>query len=204
MNKILKIGITGGIGSGKTTVCHLFEKKGIPVYYADAKAKELVEKNQDLKNAIIQNFGNESYFDDGKYNIKFISNLVFKNNSKLQVLSNIIHPYVIKDAQQWHEAQQNVPFTIKESALLFENKLEYTVDKIITVIAPLEIRIQRLLLRDNLTNSQIVERIEKQLPDDIKTKFADFVVVNDNTQNLESQIQNIYKILVHKSVTKSK
>ena len=195
MNKILKIGITGGIGSGKTTVCQLFEKRGIPVYYADLKAKELVENNEDLKQTIIQNFGNESYFDNGKYNTNYISNIVFKNNSKLQVLSNIIHPYVINDAQSWHDQQKNVPFTLKESALLFENKLEHTVDKIITVIAPLEIRIQRLFLRDKLSREQILERIDKQLHDIEKIKYSDFVINNDNTFGLDTQIDNIFHFI---------
>ena len=192
MSKIIKIGITGGIGSGKTTVCQLFEKRGIPVYYADTRAKELVEKNEALKIEIIQHFGNESYFDNGKYNVKYITNIVFKNNSKLQVLSNIIHPYVINDANSWHTAQKNVPFTIKESALLFENKLTHTVDKIITVIAPLEIRIQRLLLRDNLSRKQILERIDKQLPDLEKIKYSDFIINNDNVLGLENQIETIF------------
>lgn len=195
MNPKLFIGITGGIGSGKTTVCQHFSALGVPIYYTDVRAKALVMSDQNLKNDIIKYFGNEAYLDDGSYNTRYISNIVFKNNSKLTVLNEIIHPAVLADAKKWQKLQ-NAPYAIKESALIFEQQLESSVDKIITVVAPTALRIERIQKRDNLTTEQIEQRIKNQLLDNIKVLKSDILIFNHANSDIEKQVKFIHNYII--------
>lgn len=201
-NKILKIGITGGIGSGKTTVCHIFETLGIPVYYADDRAKALMTENLELIKSIKNLFGEGAYLPDGALNRKHIADIAFHNPLKLNELNALVHPAVWLDGEQWHNAQTQAPYTLKEAALLFESGGHVLLDKIITVVAPVETRIERVLLRGGsaLTRSDIEARIAKQLPDEEKIKQSDFVIWNDGTQALIPQVLAIHQALLHLSV----
>ena len=202
-NKILKIGITGGIGSGKTTACRIFETLGIPVYYADDRAKALMAENEDLKKGIKNLFGEAAYLSDGSLNRKHIADIAFHNPLILNKLNTLVHPAVWLDGEQWHNAQ-TAPYTLKEAALLFESGGNVLLDKIITVVAPVETRIERVLLRGGgaLTRSDVEARIAKQLPDEEKIKQSDFVIWNDGTQALIPQILDIHKaILKEKEMT---
>ena len=201
-NKILKIGITGGIGSGKTTVCHIFETLGIPVYYADDRAKALMTENLELIKSIKNLFGEAAYLPDGALNRKHIADIAFHNPLKLNELNALVHPAVWLDGEQWHNAQTQAPYTLKEAALLFESGGHVLLDKIITVVAPVETRIERVLLRGGsaLTRSDIEARIAKQLPDEEKIKQSDFVIWNDGTQALIPQVLAIHQALLHLSV----
>ena len=191
-----KIGITGGIGSGKTTVCKIFEILGIPIYYADQRAKELIVKNEELKSKIIDEFGAQSYLDDGSYNRDYIASIVFKDKDKLHKLNQIVHPAVYQDGVDWHNAQEEVPYTLKEAALLFEGKGHLLLDKIILVVAPEETRISRVMSRDNTTKEAVQDRINKQLPDAEKIKLADFIILNDGVAPLVPQILKIHDKLI--------
>ena len=196
--KILKIGITGGIGSGKTTACRIFETLGIPIYYADDRAKILMVENEDLIKSIKNVFGEASYLSDGSLNRKHIADIAFHNPLMLNELNALVHPAIWLDGEKWHNAQKQVPYTLKEAALLFESGGNVLLDKIITVVARVETRIERVLLRGGgaLTRSDVEARIAKQLPDEEKIKQSDFVIWNDGTQALIPQVLAIHQLLI--------
>ena len=187
-----KVGITGGIGSGKTTVCKIFEILGIPIYYADDKAKELIVKNEALRTKLIAAFGEETYLPDGSYNRTYIANIVFSDKDSLAELNAIVHPAMYQDGVDWHKAQKKVPYTLKEAAILFESKGHLQMDKTILVVAPEAVRIERVLKRDDTTVEAVKARIDKQLPDAEKIKLADFIILNDGKAPLVPQILKIH------------
>ncbi len=199
MTSQLFIGITGGIGSGKTTVCKAFENLGIPVYYSDIRAKYLIQNDLDIKKNIVEAFGNESYLPDGTYNTTHISSIVFKNNSKLHELNEIVHPAVIEDAKIWR-TQQTAAYCLKESALIFEQHLEYSVNNIITVISDLELRIERLMKRDNMTQEIALQRINKQLSDEVKILNSDFLIYNHRNSDIEKQVFFLNNFIINKYI----
>lgn len=190
---MLKIGITGGIGSGKTTVCKLFALFGVPVYYADERAKAITTENQSLKQQIIEAFGPNSYLSDGTYNRPYISGIVFKDATKLVLLNSIIHPAVHMDAKEWQEKNSRFPYSLKEAALLFESGSNQDLDMIIFVSAPESLRIQRVMSRDHLSESEIRQRIQKQMPDDEKRSKSDFVILNDESTSLIRQVKTLHR-----------
>lgn len=192
----LQIGITGGIGSGKTTVCRIFEELGIPVYYADERAKALMVENQTVIVELKKLFGEEAYLPDGALNRKWIGAIVFQDGKKLKQLNAIVHPAVLTDGEEWHQRQANVPYTLKESALLFEIKSERFYDKTITVIAPKDVRIQRVMERDGLSKEAVEARMDKQLDDKRKRQLADYVIINDGQNLLIPQVLEIHRSLV--------
>ena len=203
--KILNVGITGGIGSGKTTVCKIFEALGIPIYSTDERAKEIVVENEELKEKMKSLFGKEAYFEDGTLNREYISKIVFQNktndsNPKLEALNAIVHPAIWKDSERWFKAQKDVPYTLKESALLFESGGYKLLDKVITVFAPQEVRINRVLLRGGIATKreEVEARMNQQMPDEEKIKLADFVIYNDGKQALIPQVMKIHNSLTNK------
>ena len=196
-SKTLKVGITGGIGTGKTTVCKYFEKLNIPIYYSDDRAKILMNEDKRIKAALQKEFGEEVYTENGILNRPFLAQIVFNNEMKLKILNSIVHPLVEEDYLQWHEnlAKQNIPYTIKESAILFESGLDKHVDKTIVVTAPLSARIERVMARDNSTKEAILARIHKQMPQAEKDKLADFLIENIDQNSLAKQVAIIDKDL---------
>jgi dephospho-CoA kinase len=195
-NKALKVGITGGIGSGKTTVCRIFETLGIPIYYADDRAKALMTEDADLVKAVKNLFGDAAYLSDGALNRALISEIAFSNPLKLNELNALVHPAVRLDGERWHNAQVGVPYTLKEAALHFESGGYKLMDKMICVVAPKEVRIERVLLRGGLTRADIEARMSKQLPDEEKINKSDFVIYNDGHQGLIQQVMAIHKSLI--------
>ncbi len=195
MKKKWKVGITGGIGSGKTTVCSIFETLGIPVYYADDRAKWLMIHNLVVKKGIIQLFGEAAYTVDGALNRKYIADIAFQNPGKLGELNKVVHPAVFKDGENWHRKQIYVPYTLKEAALLFESGSYIQMDKIITVTAPLEIRIQRVIERDQTDREKVLARIQQQMPQEEKAERSQYIIVNDGQHSLIQQVLNIHKKL---------
>ena len=194
-NKALKVGITGGIGSGKTTVCRIFETLGIPIYYADDRAKALMTEDADLVKAVKNLFGDTAYLSDGTLNRGLISDIAFSNPLKLNELNALVHPAVRLDGERWHKAQVGVPYTLKEAALHFESGGYKLMDKMICVVAPKEVRIERVLLRGGLTRADIEARMSKQLPDEEKINKSDFVIYNDGHHGLIQQVMAIHKRL---------
>ena len=182
-----KIGITGGIGVGKTFVSKVFCKLGFPVFFADIQAKKCMTESLDLKNAITIKFGNEIY-KKGILQKEILGDIVFNDRLKLGQLNKLVHPFVQMNFEKWQK-QQTAPFVLKEAAILFESGAHIGLDGVICVTAPLQIRIQRVMQRDNCTKEDIIKRMENQMPQDKKDQLSDFVIVNDGKEKLLPQIQ---------------
>lgn len=192
----LKVGITGGIGSGKTTVCRIFETLGIPVYYADDRAKWLMNNDPTLKEAIRALFGPSAYTAAGELNRPYLAKAAFGNADLLQQLNALVHPAVWRDGEQWQEAHHDAPYTLKEAALLYESGGHQLLDRMIVVYAPTELRIRRVMRRDGVDRADVEARIARQLPDEEKVRRADFVIYNDGEQLLVPQVWAIHRQLL--------
>lgn len=188
---MLKIGLTGSIGSGKSTVAAIFEVLSIPVYYADAASKRLMTANEDLKRAIAKNFG-EGAYDGGMLNRKYLAEQVFNDDEKIALLNSLVHPITIKDAAEWIAVQQ-APYVIKEAALIFESGSNEFLDAVIGVQAPREIRIQRAMERDKISAEQVEARMSKQMAEDEKMRLCDYVIVNEEQQMLIPQVLALHE-----------
>lgn len=196
MLKTKRIGITGGIGSGKTTVCNIFGTLGIPIYNADQAAKDLMNNDPDLKDEIIQLFGKASY-DNQNLNRAFIADQVFKDKEKLDQLNAIVHPAVFKDLTQWFLSRTS-DYAIYESALIFQGGSQEYLDFIIYVYASAETRINRVMKRDHANQESVAQRIQNQ-PDPIQSiQQADFVIVNE-AEALIPQVLKIHRLLIDRS-----
>lgn len=189
MNKPLQVGVTGGIGSGKSLVCNIFSQLGVPVYDADSHAKGLMTTDGILISQIKKEFGDLSYNPDGSLNRKYLGEHVFLNEEKLKKLNELVHPRVAANYLNWLSQHQNDPYVIKEAALLFEAGSSGTLDKIIVVSAPESLRQKRVLQRDaHRTVEQFQGIVEKQMPEDEKVKRADYIIVNDETKLVIPQV----------------
>ena len=186
MNKPLKIGITGGIGSGKTHVAQIFMKMGVPIYFADDRAKWLMNNNVTIVKKVHQLFGPNAYNNDS-LNRAYIANKIFKNKILLEKLNSIVHPAISIDFNLWLDSQK-APYVIKEAALLIESGSYKDLDAILTIDAPLEVRIKRAAYRDKQSKKEIEKRITNQLTNSIKVKVADFVINNDGYTPLLPQV----------------
>jgi len=193
---MLKIGLTGGIGSGKTTVAQIFEVLGIPVYYADQAAKDLMNQDPVLKEKIKAVFGAEVY-NNGQLDRPYLSRLVFGNAEKLALLNSIVHPATLLDAEQWMK-NQKAAYAIKEAALIFEAGLEKYFNYIIGVTAPQSIRLERVITRDKTSSENILQRMKQQLDEDDKISRCDFVIINDGVHALLPQVLSIHEKLLGK------
>lgn len=194
---MILIGLTGGIGSGKSTVAGMFMTLGIPVYESDYRAKWLMENNQEIKIKIKDLLGDDAYLTDQDLNRSWIASQVFQDENKLQQLNQIVHPAVYEDLKQWASSteQQRAPYLIQESALLFEENLTSRFNAIILVIANEETRIKRVMERDNISREKVLNRIENQWKDLQKLQHADYVIFNDNDRSLIHQVIDIDKMI---------
>ena len=184
------VGLTGGIGSGKTTVANFFKKLEIPVYIADVEAKKLMNKSKVLQRKIKKLFGDNAYVDN-ELNRPFIAGKIFKDQNLLQQMNSIVHPKVGKHFKKWVE-KQNSPYVIKEVAILFENKSYIQCDFIITVIVDEKIRMQRILKRDNTTKAKVKAIMNNQWNDEDKIKLSNFVITNNTLEDTEKQVLTIH------------
>lgn len=192
---MLKVAITGGIGSGKSLVCQVFKTLGIPIFNADAISNQLVEQDAGVKVSIIKLFGKEAYINNN-YNRKYIANIVFNQAEKLKALNELIHPKVIEAANQWF-AKQKTPYAIKEAAILFESKSEQDIDIIIGVMAPEQIRIERVTQRTGCSKDEVIMRMHQQMPEDEKMKKCNYIIHNDNVNALIPQVLQIHEKLLN-------
>jgi dephospho-CoA kinase len=193
---MIKVGITGGIGSGKTTVCRIFATLGIPVYYADERAKELMVSDANIVSEVKKLFGAEAYNNECQLNRKLIADRVFNDEILLKQLNAIVHPAVFQDTFSWFKKHQDKSYTLYEAAILFETGNYKMLDKTITVFAPAEIRIARTMKRDKVSRKEVLERINKQMPEEEKVKLADYVIYNDHSQPLIEQVLTIHRELL--------
>ena len=198
---MLKIGLTGGIGSGKSTVAKIFEVLGIPVYYADDAAKRLMNEDEHLKHSIIKYFGEESYINN-VLNRAFISKQVFNNAEKLAALNSFVHPATINDGEQWMN-KQKTPYAIKEAALIFESNIHQKLDYIIGVSAPEELRIARTTHRDVITREEVIKRIKNQMDENKKMELCDYIIYNDEQQSIITQTTLLHNQLLQLAKNKN-
>lgn len=189
---MLRIGLTGGIGSGKSVVARVFENLGIPVYNADTAARMLMETDPALRNKITTIFGEQAYTNQ-RLNRGYISAQVFDNHEKLAALNATVHPAVVAYGNEWF-AQQNTPYAVKEAALFFETGTAGEMDKMIGVSAPLPLRIQRVMQRDGLTREQVKSRMDTQIDETIKMRLCDYVILNDDRHLVVPQVLALDKV----------
>ncbi|SHL19767.1 dephospho-CoA kinase [Chitinophaga jiangningensis] len=192
---MLKVGITGGIGSGKSTVSKIFELLGVPVYYADDKAKDILVRDKDLAEQVKQHFGAEIYAADGSLNRKLLGNIVFNDKDKLALLNSLVHPATIRDSDKW-AAEQQTPYVLKEAALLFETESFHHLDKIIGVSAPQPLRLLRVMKRDNVSRNDVLARMHKQIDETIKMRLSDYVIYNDEQHMVIPQVLALHQTLL--------
>lgn len=191
---MLKVGLTGGIGSGKSLVAEMFKLLEVPVLHADDTARYLMEHDTKLKSAIGQLFGKEVY-ENGRLNRPFLASVVFNDKAKLEQLNALVHPATIAFAQQW-AANQTAPYTIKEAAIFFESGSYKDMDKMIGVYAPVEMRLRRAMSRDNATEEVIRQRMDKQINEEEKMKRCDFIIYNDETKSVIDQVLKLHEELL--------
>lgn len=189
---MLKIGITGNIGSGKSTVARVFEILGVKVFYADAEAKKVMTADQLLIEEIKTAFGAEAYSVNGELNRKYIADIVFKNEEDLKKLNALVHPAVFRAFDEWAKAFTNEPYVIKEAAVLFESGSYQFCDKTLLVSAPLEMRLKRVMDRDHISRAEVEARETRQFTEERKKELADYILHNDDTQLIIPQILNLH------------
>ena len=196
---LLRVGLTGGIGSGKSTIAAIFETLGIPVSYADLEAKRLMSEDAGLRAAIIQNFGDAAYT-DGKLNRKYLAERVFTDPEKLSLLNSLVHPVTIRDGERWmQDLGDRFPYAIREAALIFETRTVGHLDFVIGVSAPEEMRIHRTMQRDRLTREEVLGRMRNQIDEDIKMHLCDAVIVNDERSAVIPQVLAIHRQLLQRA-----
>jgi dephospho-CoA kinase len=188
---VVKIGLTGGIGSGKTTVAKIFELMGVPVYYADEASKRLYRTNKELMTALKTHFGEDIYTNE-ELNRSKLAAIVFGDSAKLELLNSLVHPLTIKDATEWI-AQQTTPYIIKEAALLFEAGSTRDLDYIIGVSAPQHLRIKRVMDRENVSREDVIKRMNRQIDEEIKMRLCNFVIKNDEQELVIPQVLELHE-----------
>ena len=194
MSKI--IGLTGGIGSGKSTVAFMFEKLGVPIYISDVEAKVLMENSKEIQNSLIQLLGRKTYL-DGRLNRAFIASKVFNDSNLLSKLNAIVHPAVKSHFESWFSKQKSV-YVIKEIAILFEMNSQNNFDYIISVVAPIKDRVHRVVQRDGKSESDVYSIIHNQLPDADKIKLSDYIIHNNLIATTESEVLILHKTILNK------
>ncbi|GAC1440115.1 MAG: dephospho-CoA kinase [Sediminibacterium sp.] len=187
---MLKIGLTGGIGSGKTTVANIFKVLDIPVFDADAAAKQLMEEDPFLRKGLLDLFG-EASFVKGRLDRSYIAGIVFKDPYQLERLNALVHPAAIAAAEQWAE-KQTAPYVVKEAALFFEAGSATGLDYMIGVYAPRHVRLNRVMKRDGSSREEVMNRMQRQIQEEIKMRLCDFVVINDDQQLLIPQVLKLH------------
>ncbi len=192
---MIKVGLTGNIGSGKTTVCRIFESMGIPVFYADTEAKKLYARDS-VKAKLSDAFGQKVFDEQGTVDFKKLAGIIFTDGKALEWINRLIHPLVFEVYNDWLAQHHSAPYSIHESAILFENNFQGHFDKTLVVSAPESVRLHRIIMRDNLSEENVKNRMSNQLPDDIKDRLADYVIKNDGSRFLIPQIIKIHQELL--------
>lgn len=197
----IKVGITGGIGSGKSFISSIFKTMGIPFYDADREAKLLMNEDTELRKGLIESFGAQIYQSDGTLDRKWLANQVFADSGKLDLLNSIVHPIVIRHGVQWAE-RQTAPYSLKEAALLIESGSYKSLDCLILVSAPEALRIERVMRRDGVSQAEVVSRMSKQMAEEEKQQYADFIILNDGVSPLLPQILHIHQQILDRQWSK--
>lgn len=191
---MMKVGLTGGIGSGKTTIAKMFEELGVPVYYADDEAKKLMNSNPQIQKELLQLLGENAY-KSRELNRAFIAGAIFNDKNKLKKINAIVHPVVANHFEKWAHHQQS-KYVIQENAIIFESGTQDKFDKIITVTAPVEIKIDRVMNRDHMSKEKVKERMNNQLKDDYKIENSFYVIHNLDLEKSLNEVKKIHKSLM--------
>ncbi|QHI34797.1 Dephospho-CoA kinase [Kordia antarctica] len=186
------VGLTGGIGSGKTTIANMFQELGVSIYIADIEAKKLMHTSKEIQHDLIAAFGEETYI-NGELNRSYLSNIVFNQPEELQKINSIVHPRVGQHFKDWYKARITEKYVIKEVAILFENDSYKHCDKIITVVAPIEERFRRILVRDETTREAIQNRMNNQWSDEKKIVRSDYVIHNEDLAKAKAEVLKIHQ-----------
>jgi dephospho-CoA kinase len=196
---VLKVGLTSGIGGGKTTVARIFEVLGIPVYYADDAARRLMNTNTSLRQSIISAFGEKAYKED-MLDRAYLASQVFGDKEKLELLNSLTHPATINDANEWMAKQQSA-YIIKEAALIFESTSHKHLDYVIGVSSPIELRIERVMKRDQITREAVELRMARQMNEEEKMGRCNFIIYNNEQQSLIAQVLDLHKNFMRQAVS---
>jgi dephospho-CoA kinase len=199
---MLKVGLTGGIGSGKTVVANIFRQLGVPVYDADAEARTLTKSNQKIKNEIKKYFGSEVFLKDGSLDREKLASLVFSDSEKLEQLNSIIHPFVREHFNNWLRQYDGSKYVIKEAAILFESGSNKGLDKIISVAAPDNTRVRRVMERDNITEERVRTIMQNQLSEAERIKRSDYIISNDDHTLLIPQVLELHQLFLNGNMLK--
>lgn len=194
-----KVGLTGGIGAGKSLVAQMFKVLGVPVYNSDIEAKKLMTQHPEVKAQVIEAFGEVSYLWDGQVNREYLAAVVFNQPEKLKILNSIVHPALWKDSVEWAERQAPKPYTIHEAAILFETGGYKNMDFNILIYAPADERILRTMNRDKVDRHAVIARMDKQMPEEKKMDLVDHVIYNDGSNSLITQVVELHHLLLEKS-----
>lgn len=192
--KPIIIGVTGGIGSGKSYICRIISSLGFPVYNCDAEAKKLMNTNKHIINSLKQLIGENSYDSEGNLNKPIIAQFLFANEENAHKINSVVHPVVKEDFRSWASAQ-NADLIFMESAILFESGFNDVVDNVITITVPPETRIERTIRRDNTTREQVIARMNQQMQDEERVRLSDYIICNNTNDNVEQQIKTIIETL---------
>ncbi len=195
----LQIGITGGIGSGKSLVCRIFSALGIPIYSADDRAKWLLNHDEQLKKTVEALLGSEAYLPDGSYNRQWVASKVFNNSILLRELNAVVHPRVGEDTQAWLKLHSKAPYVVKEAAIMGKARQNNSLDKVIVVHSPVDVRVERVMQRDpQRSETEIRDIIARQVSDEERIKVADYVVYNDDNQLVIPQVWQLHQLFSKK------
>lgn len=194
---MLKIGITGGIGSGKSTVCNILKNLGVPVFSSDDVGKFLLNNDDYLKTQIKKIFDRDMYTSTGRLDRERMAKLVFNNPDELEKLNELVHPKVKAEFDSWCKKNDKRPYVVKEAAILFETGLYREFNKMVTVFCSKEERIRRIMKRDNTTKGQIEKRMIQQMTDDERNKLADYILINDGVEDLLPQVMELHELLLN-------
>lgn len=197
---MIRIGITGGIGSGKSYVCQLLKQRGIPIYHCDDEAKRLMVESSTIRQELNQLIGKDAYR-DGQLNKPLIAQYLFADTTHAAQINSIVHPVVKQDFIEW-VARQKASTIVQECALLFETEFTDTVDCSILIYAPLDVRLRRVMQRDHATRQQVLARMAQQMDEEEKRKLADFIILNDGTTNLNEQIEELLERILNRNLSK--
>ena len=195
---MIKVGITGGIGSGKSIACEVFSRIGVPVYNADNRAKWLMNNNITLKQQLIARWGNQVY-KNNQLDRSFLAGIIFEDKDAIEFVNSLVHPAVRNDFQEWCSLHPDEAYVIQEAALLFESNAYNDMDVMVTVFSTEKVRIDRVCKRDQVTREQVIQRMNNQLPDEEKVKRSDFVVYNNEDQSLLEQTLKLHSLLISRS-----
>lgn len=188
------IGLTGGIGSGKTTVANMFRELGVPVYVADLEAKNLMNTSKVIKRQLIEKFGSQAYA-NGELNRNFLAAKVFNDEVELQKINSIVHPKVKEHFDKWL-SKQTSPYVIKEVAIIFEHNRQDEYDAIILVVSDKQQRLERVMKRDNSTREKVISIMNNQMADDVKIPLSNYIIENTTLQSTKAQVEEIHKTLI--------